>query len=318
MGAHSFKSLAPRFAALFSGNREAYGLSHGEVVRGAVTLRMYLDHLRWLDPAIGIFPIRPDNTCLFAAIDLDEPNFDLAADIADFLPGTAWIERSRSGNAHIWVFFSAPCPAWVARGQLKLALEAAGTPRVEVFPKQSELLSGMVGNYINLPFHGNARPIVWQSGEARDFTPPGYSLEGFIHDAEAGRIDPEHWRRLCYQAGIEPPGAVERGETWGERTTLHLCALYMLQHKEDNPLTRGHRHVVLFNLAKMLLNCRDYDEDEAETIVASYNEAGTDPVGAGEIRTLVKNAARGRYTSTGCDDPIMAPYISPTCPIANG
>ena len=92
----------------------------------------------------------------------------------------------------------------------------------------------------------------------------------------------------------------------------------MLEHKEDNPLRRGHRHVVLFNLAKMILNAQDYDIEDALLVVESYNQAGDDPVSPNEVRTMVNNAARGRWTSTGCDDPVMAPYISPDCRIAHG
>lgn len=308
------------FAALFEGRGDAFGLGHGEVVREQLTMIHYRHHLEHQGPGLGIFPIREDNTVMFAAIDLDEPDFEKAADIAAFIPGTAWMERSRSGNAHLWVFFRSPCPAWVAQANLRMALEAAGAPRVEVFPKQTELLPGMVGNYINLPFYGDQRPIVWRSGDEYDFTAPDVPLDAFLREADEERIDPEHWRRLALQGGYAPPGTVrdEDGVPFGERETLHECATYMLEHKDDNPLTRGHRHVVLFNLAKMILNCRDYDEHDALTILQGYNDASEAPVADGEIESIVANAARGEYTSTGCDDPLMSPYVSPTCPIAHG
>lgn len=308
--------LVMRYAALFDGRTDAYGLSHGEVVKEPVTMKLYQRHLEGLEPGLGIFPIRPDATVRFAAVDLDEPNFALAQEIADFIPARVFIERSRSGNAHVWVFFRGSCPAWVARGNLRLALEAAGAPRVEVFPKQTELLPGMVGNYINLPYHGTDRPIIHDAA----YPAAGMPLTEFLDIAENSLVDPDHWRGLAIQAGITPPGVMsdEPEVPFGERTTLHECATYMLEHKEDNPLAPGHRHVVLFNLAKMVLNARDYDEQDAVAIVSGYNEAGVSPVSPDEIESLVANAARGQYTSTGCDDPLMSPYISPTCPIAHG
>jgi hypothetical protein len=309
-----------RFAAAFDGRKDAYGIGAGGVVREAVTSKLYSNHLRGFGSGLGIFPLRDDGTVRFAAIDLDEPDFDLAAEIAAFIPGDVFLESSRSGNAHLWAFFAAPCPAWVARGNLKLALEAAGKPRVEIFPKQDSLVPGMLGNYINLPFHGDDRPMLWRTGDENDYTRPGYTLFGFLEGVDEIRIDPEHWRRLAVQAGVTPPGTVsdEGDMPWGTRPTLHHCATYMLQHKNDNPVTVGHRNIAFFSLAKMLLNCKDYDVEETIEIVDGYNEAGTDPVPRHEIIAIVRNAVRGEFTSTGCDDPLMAPYVDPDCPIANG
>jgi hypothetical protein len=83
-------------------------------------------------PGIGIAPLRPDSKVGFAAIDLDEPDFDAARRMQEFIPGTSWIERSRSGNAHIWVFFVEPIDAWVPMGVLRYATTAVGKQGVEV------------------------------------------------------------------------------------------------------------------------------------------------------------------------------------------
>jgi hypothetical protein len=321
----SVASLVPRFAALFDGRKDAYGVNKGGVRRVLPDERrawpgMYWLHLEGAPPGIGIFPVRNDNTVKFAAIDLDEPNFDLAIDLAGLLPGHVWIERSRSGNAHIWTFFAEPVPAWAARSVLRAATFAAGRPEVEVFPKQAELREGMVGNYINLPYYGDERPMIWQTGNPKSEYVPNfypYSLSGFLHDAEPRRSDPEEWVRRARAIGAEPPGRRRDESEFGTRGSLHVCATYMLEHKEDNPLAPGHRHVVLFNLAKMLLNCREYDESDALTILEGYNDASTAPLGHYELEQIVTNAARGGWTSTGCDDPLMAPYVSPDCPIAH-
>lgn len=309
--------LTKRYAALFAGRTDAYGVDRGGVVKAPLMQRMYSDHLNGLaTAAIGVFPLRDDGTVRFAAIDLDEPNFDLAEDLRQFIPGEAWIEKSRSGNAHIWCFFADDCPAWIARGQLRQALKAQGREDVEIFPKQAQLRDGMVGNYINLPYYGDERPVLHEP--ATEAGP--IHLEAFIECAASARIDVEHWRNLCRIDGIEAPSLkVGSGDDgFGERKSLHVCATYMLQHKDDNPLAPGHRHVVIFNLAKMILNCQDYDTEDAIELVSVYNEAGEHPLSETEVRNTVLNAARGRFTSTGCDDPIMSPYVSPDCGIANG
>src|SRR5256885_585800 len=69
---------------------------------------------------MGIYPLLPDETCWFLALDFDKSTW--IEDVGAFaetcrrvgLP--AAIERSRSGNgAHVWFFFSSPVPAAAAR-----------------------------------------------------------------------------------------------------------------------------------------------------------------------------------------------------------
>jgi len=310
-----------RFEALFDGRKDAYGADRGAVVKRPLTTRMYTDHLRGLPGhGIGVFPVRDDFTVKFAAIDLDEPDFELARELAGLLPGHCWLEKSRSGNAHVWTFFSEPVPAWAARAVLRAATLAMGRPEVEVFPKQAELRPGMVGNYINLPYFGDSRPMIWQTGEpeASSVEPwHPYSFEAFLHDAEPRRSDSEEWIRRARAIGAAAPLPRDDSE-FGTRSSLHMCATYMLEHKESNPLTSGHRHVVLWNLAKMILNCREYDEADALMMLEGFNDAGTAPLSQRELEVIVTNANAGQWTSTGCDDPIMAPYVHPDCPIAHG
>lgn len=69
---------------------------------------------------IGIYPLLPDETCWFLAVDFDKKSW--MADVAAFaatcrlfqIPGA--VERSRSGNgAHVWMFFDGPVSAVDAR-----------------------------------------------------------------------------------------------------------------------------------------------------------------------------------------------------------
>jgi hypothetical protein len=146
---------------LFSGRKDAYGTGRGQWIKREPTPDVYAEHLRGEGPGLGIAPLLDDGTVWFAAIDLDEPDFDAAREMQEFLSfGATWVERSRSGNAHVWAFFEHPIQAWIARGILREATAAIGKPAVEVFPKQDKLREGMVGNYINLPYHGDDRPIL--------------------------------------------------------------------------------------------------------------------------------------------------------------
>jgi hypothetical protein len=73
---------------------------------------------------IGVYPLLQDDTCWFVAVDFDKKSWQ--ADAHAFLKMCheagvpAALERSRSGNgAHVWIFFSSPIQAALAR---KLAL----------------------------------------------------------------------------------------------------------------------------------------------------------------------------------------------------
>lgn len=292
------------YMRLFTGRTDAYGTGRGEVIREQPTGELFISHLAGAGKGLGIFPLLDDGTVNFAAIDLDEPDFDAANSMADLLPGTTWIERSRSGNAHVWAFFASPCQAWVARGLMREAAIAIDKPRVEVFPKQDRLMEGMVGNYINLPFFGDTRPILDCDG-----------VEHFVQHATAALNDPESWMKRARFVGLEPPEEREHTSEFGEQAILHPCAEHIIASRFDNPIRAGHRNVVYFNVAKQLLNWKDLDEDEAWGLLCELEGASHDRIPENELRRLFTNAQRGEWTSTGCDDPLMSPYVLPDCPI---
>jgi len=314
-----------RFARLFSGRTDAYGTGEGRWVRKEVTRAHYEAHLRGFGKGLGIAPLRDDGTIRFAAIDLDEPDFDAARDMQSYLPGDSFIERSRSGNAHVWVFFKEDTLAWPVRGILKMATEAAGKSSVEVFPKQDRLYPELrsdvrpeLGNYINLPFHGDQRPIFPMQ---RDFAPPmprpRYLLEEFLDDAYETLNDGDAWMRRAEWMQIPSPD--ERLNTraeFGTQKTLHMCAEHIIANREQNPVLEGARNVVYFCLSKQLLNYESMDEDEAWYFVKLVNDASPDSLDERELRRIFNNAAMKGMTSTGCDDPLMANYVHPDCPIA--
>jgi hypothetical protein len=74
---------------------------------------------------------------------------------------------------------------------------------------------------------------------------------------------------------------------------------------------------VFFALAKQLTNWEACDHDEALDLMRSVNEASPDSIPDSEVVRILGNAERGRFTSTGCDDPLFAPYADPACPIAH-
>jgi hypothetical protein len=307
--------IVERFMRLYRGRTDAYGTGEGRWVHAEPTAAVYDEHLRGDGPGLGIAPLLDDGTCWWAAIDLDEPDFDAAHEMQEFLAfGTTWIERSRSGNAHVLAFFSEPIEAWLVRGILREATIAIGKPAAEVFPKQDKLLEGMVGNYLNLAYHGSERPMLHNAEEP-------ISLNAFTRAALDDLNAPDVWRKRGRWLMIVPPEQREHDhQEFGTGKELHMCAEWIIGNREENPVSEGHRNTVYFNLAKMLSHYEGFDHEEAFDMLRlvrdAADEQGVEHSSDGELLRILHNAERGGYTSTGCDDALMLPYTHPNCPIA--
>ncbi len=118
----------------------------------------------------GVYPVMPDDTCWFLAVDFDEAEW--RRDVTAFAQTCrAWdvpvaIERSRSGNgAHAWIFFQEPVSAALARrlGSALITETLDRAPDIgfasydRLFPSQDTVPAGGFGNLIALPLQGLAR-----------------------------------------------------------------------------------------------------------------------------------------------------------------
>lgn len=137
------------------------------------------------DFVAGVYPLLQDETCWFLAADFDKESW---ADDTRALLATcrakgiaAALERSRSGNGgHVWIFFSEPVPAKIAR-QLGAALitetmenrpEIGFTSYDRFFPNQDTMPLGGFGNLIALPLQRKAREngnSVFVDGDLRPY-----------------------------------------------------------------------------------------------------------------------------------------------------
>ncbi len=134
-----------------------------------VSDRLLFDHLQGRLVA-GVYPLLPDETCSFLALDFDEE--DWRSDVTAFVATATRfglrpaVERSRSGNgAHVWFFFAVPVPASTARrmGCFLITETMARHPELSMrsydrlFPNQDTLPKGGFGNLIALPLQLEAR-----------------------------------------------------------------------------------------------------------------------------------------------------------------
>ncbi len=128
-------------------------------------------HLRGRQNLIaGIYPLLPNETCWFLAIDFDDEGWqeDITTlrEVCSFFEIPIAVERSRSGNgAHAWFFFEYPAAASLARKFGSALLTHAMNKRHEItfksydrfFPNQDTMPKGGFGNLIALPLQKTAR-----------------------------------------------------------------------------------------------------------------------------------------------------------------
>jgi hypothetical protein len=160
------------FASLFKGRTDARGYIN-ECIYESVTLKHYENHLTG-EANLGIYFLLDNSTCHFAAIDLDEKNFNQAKAIRDELAKNsipAYIAESKSKGFHIYCFAQNKFKAVDIRRVLHHILKKLDI-KTEVFPKQDyhqpDDSDGTKhpGSYINLPSFGYTRPFL--SGELKE------------------------------------------------------------------------------------------------------------------------------------------------------
>ncbi len=136
------------------------------------------NHLQGFDPqdisrrdfTIGVYPMLTDESCWFLAVDFDKASWQEDAraflETCLLLNVPAALERSRSGSGgHIWMFFTEPVPAALARQMGAMLLTQTLEHRPEIgldsydrfFPSQDTLPKSGFGNLIALPLQKKPR-----------------------------------------------------------------------------------------------------------------------------------------------------------------
>src|SRR5262249_18021953 len=150
--------------------QDCYGLAVGTGARcekATVTDEILLAHLCG-ELRIGAYSTNPENACLWGAVDIDSEGHEKtpltlaeqhhlealaypAVTRARALGLEAYLERSRRGGWHVWLFAAEPIPAATMRRVLRFLLADCGFPfppdrksagpygTVELFPAQDEL-----------------------------------------------------------------------------------------------------------------------------------------------------------------------------------
>lgn len=219
-------ALVEQFADLFEGRTDAYGRDDGGCIRvmGSsdpefTTTVRYLRHLSGEEP-FGVYPMvkggapisqafdpnyEGDWRVKWGCVDLDiktptkpagdyeneHQAHDAARNLQSVLRrvgATSWIERTKSGGRHVWVFADSWVPARTMRNALNVACEVAGTSTREINPKSASLSEGQVGNYVRLPYPGMIEPLLLRTHQAVvNAMGSSIHLEDFVTQALAER-----------------------------------------------------------------------------------------------------------------------------------
>ena len=163
--------MIEKFIEIFSGLSIAYGKfipedkndagklqGKNQIIRepNGLPEKLWEDHLNGV-ASLGIIPINENNECRWGCIDIDKYNgfnhLQLIKKIREHgLPLIVF--KSKSGGAHVFMFFTVPVKASLVQSRLKEFASFLGCASSEIFPKQVKLLldKGQTGNYLNLPY----------------------------------------------------------------------------------------------------------------------------------------------------------------------
>ena len=304
-------SVFTRFRNLFDGLDRTYGMyeidhdlssrtekvtGKARTIRSAVTMEHYAKHLEG-EQGLGIVPIKEDSTCVFGALDIDEYDLDHVALVKEIeekkLP--LIVCRTKSGGAHCYVVLEEPVRADILFDKLKKMAASLGYPKIEIFPKQTEIRPNDVGNWINLPYfdcqsHDTERYAFDADGK------PIMKLEDFVEYADNRRVTLDQLKVLKPKKKDMP---FDDGPP----------CLQTLVNSSGFP--EGTRNNSLFNLG---VYCRKKYADDWEDVLEEMNHKYMDPpLKSGEVQQVIKSVSRKEYQYTCEQPPINAVCHKDTC-----
>lgn len=293
-----------RFASLFAGLDRAHGTyvvegrdarknkttGRARTIKEQVTMDHWKGHIEG-KVGLGVVPIRDDGTVAFAAVDVDRYDVDHAAmeKRIEELVLPLVVCRSKSGGAHLYVFFRHPVRAASVREALFEWAIALGHPKVEIFPKQSELAGeDDVGSWINVPYFNaaNTDRYAIRNGAALTF-------DEFLDFAESRQTDARTLKRR-----------VVENDAYGDGPPC-------LQHLSATGFPVGTRNRALFNLG--VYARKKYGDDWRRHLERMNAESMKPPLDSAEVQQIIRNLSKKTYRFTCSEDPIASACNRPVC-----
>ena len=222
-------------------------------------------------------------------------------------PNAVLLEASRwpDPSYHVWVLFSIPVHAKVARWLGLRCLEFAGlNPReVEVFPKQTELSEGRrYGNFVKLPLGKHQAAGKWSRLlNPEDFKPLPNDVLLYCWGISFSESD---YARIM---GFE--------EKRGVQTTLAFHKNFKHRQRPAAPcidglllgVNEGYRNEAALRISCFFLNFRGENPEKVWAKLKEWNMRNKPPLSEAELRSVFNSAQKRGYVF-GCEDVLLQSF----------
>ena len=298
---HIFEGLKIAYGQYQKGERSENGSKQkgkAFIVRKNVSDDLWENHLQGKGPALGIIPIREDNTCRWGCIDIDSYNLDHSSLIQSIrnLNLPLIVCRSKSGGAHVFLFTKEFISAALMQNTLKKIAKVLGYEGSEIFPKQTEILveRGDTGNFLNLPYYNGTKGLRYAIND----TGSSCTLEEFYQLYD------------LYSCGMEEVEKIEIKEK--EVEEAFPAGPPCLNKLASTGFGEGSRNNALFNIA---VYYKQSHPDSWEDKIVEANLKYMDPkLSNSEVQQLIKSVNKKGYDKYRCKDaPINAVCQSGLC-----
>lgn len=318
------RELAEKFLALFAGYEDAHG-THGEprrepeslkwiikssaeTLREPVTVELWQAHLEGERP-LGVMPIRPDGTCLWACIDYDQYDVNIL-DIIKRVNGAKLPLvpcRSKSGGLHLFLFLREPQEAALVQSVLRDVSAALGISGSEIFPKQTRMLveRGDLGSWMVMPYFGDTFGGKLQEQVGLRETGAELTAEEFLRmAAKCAVTDPSSLAPTRPPVRPAQPGEEARKEPFSDGPPC-------LQHMARTGIERGGQDNALFMVGLYLI--RKYPADWKEKLEEYNNRHFRPPVKAEDVAAKIRSLEKKEYEYTCSVEPMASHCDARTC-----
>lgn len=322
--------LALALRRLFVNREDCYCIQkwNGGYVKvdAPLTVSVLQQHLRG-ELTVGAYQLGKDNTVKYLCFDFDPEHLQDTREAVERLlivlferrmdvngverprvwPSAVLLEASRwpDPSYHVWVLFSIPVAAKVARWLGLRCLEPAGlNPReVEVFPKQTELSKDRpYGNFVKLPLgkhqaagkwsrllnHGNFEPL--PNGTLLDCWGISFS------ESDLAKI-----MSFEQKNHVQATLALPKNLKHRLRITTPCIDKLLLGVSE------GYRNEAALRISCFLLNFRGDKPDEVWVKLRDWNMRNKPPLSEAELRSVFISAQRHGYVF-GCEDVLLQSF----------
>tara|TARA_R100000951_G_scaffold40888_1_gene34654 strand:+ start:872 stop:2413 length:1542 start_codon:yes stop_codon:yes gene_type:complete len=296
--------LAFRFNDLFVCNPEVHGQtsltgktrdrdgkadSKSFLVKAPLTTDIWEQHLKG-DKIIGCTPLVNEDRVRWGVLDVDV--YQESNTIEDILKSVKEhnlpfvVCRSKSGGAHVYLFFSEEVSAANVIDKLKSFSAFFGQGACEIYPKQPKISSrkddSKYGNWINMPYSGNPTLQYAFDVEGKALNP-----EEFLTYAQSKTLSVDEFKEL-----VVPTLDVE------ELPEGPPCLNYIFQNRTQHSESRN---ITLSNVAVYLKKAQPTDWKQ---LLPKFNRKFSEPLEDREVEAIISSYSKKDYKYQCSNQPL--------------